>query len=1188
MLIPNSRNSFHTLCLLGVVLMQAGLCEGLEPAQFVSLDDLNTAQISKQAVGPGASVSSIAYFASSDSEHGTEVWRYSGSSATLFRDARPGPESGNPSQLTTVGNNVVYVADDGVHGPELFTTANISASGLLGDVQPGSTHAAPTILGASNGWLWFTTPSTSTSLSQRPATELWVTNGTSPPVKKGFFAENSISNVTVLPTSASTTRPALFFLARPHGAPAGYLDLFWAQGSGNATGIDRLRTNNTVPLPTSPVYAVTTDFVCYHSIDNNTEPWIRNLSGGSPSVLATIMGGSSQPTHFVSNAIDTVCFAATSAAGGREVWTTHGPGTTTQLADVVPGTSSSNPTALMMSPGNPGVFFQVESGGGHRDLYFADQGANPVFKKYDSWVENTEQHTIVSPREIAYLRPEASWWQIKLADGVNDFAVNLGSLFNSVARMWNSSTTISMGSSLYVIGTTSTNGEELYRRNGSSLNPIFLATSPASDSARPRHFFPYGSSEQLFVADTSSTQGRLYRLDSGSANSVTLATPNDVFSNNASSLPEEFTEADGGLFFTAHDGQNRRLFLTTTGQAHSVSVIGNLYDPEQLVAFQDRLFLLARATAGGTGVKQLFQVEIDNGNASASLVNAGYNATALKAAAGRLFFVEQHDGTIERLNCLDSGFSVTTLKVYYKDTAGIGITQLTASSAHLYFTALQGSHPTNKRVVWATDGTGTPAEPPFLIDSPQLLGALGDACVLWNDPGNNNDYDAWVWEVDSAAPAKFYTGPIYDTPEKHRLIAKPAGIEVAGRFYFTTQSGRVMETDGIGLQVIFNNSSLKVRPESLSTLSGKLLFMATSSNYDCLLLSHTFAEGPTNIWTTSDGSLPCPMVPVGGRLYFTASHLNDNIGWTELWRTDGTNAGTELIRHDLARRELSNVAMGLYRDHLVLAEEPKYNAYGLEPAVLNHEPVIHPPPPLTGALRNQPFAFTYAQIVQGLATDEDGDTLTPLRLIKSAGTLTRNGIEVESSTDLVPGDAFVWTPPSGQSGFLYSLFLDTSDGWKQKQEPVIIEVKSPHNLWSEARFTPTELADSAISAPDADPNGNGVPNAFEFIFGRDPKAPDASPGWAPSVATPAGGGGLVMRFSFTRATVLAEGTVLVVEGSPDLTPDSWEPIATKTENTPWSSTATVTEELRPDGRTEVHVDVPLGTEPAFFRLKADL
>ena len=1186
--ISSLRKRCHLLCLFGAGFLQAGLEAHFPTEQFVSLGDLNAAQVSKQAVGPGASVSSIAYFASSDSEHGTEVWRYSGSSATLFRDARPGPESGNPSQFTTVGNYVVYVADDGVHGPELFTTASVSASGLLADVQPGSTHAAPTILGASNGYLWFTTPSTSTSSAQRPATELWMTTGTSAPVKRGYFAENSISNVTVLPTGSGMTRPGVVFLARPHGAPPGYLDLYCAQGGGSAVQIDRLRTNEAVPIPASPVYAATTSIVCYQLIDTNVEPWVYSFSNGSKVSLA-FTNGPTQPAHFVSNGINSVFFAATSALWGREVWFTSGT-LTGLVADAAPGTSSSNPTSLITSLENSGVFFQIESDGSHRDLYYAYPG---LLRKYDSWVENSLMHTVVSAQEIAYTKPESSFWQAKLADGTNNTATSIGPLFDAVGRIWasNYNTAPLAKNSFNLIGTTNSNRQQVYTRNSGTLSPAPIPNAPSSGSANPHNFFPADSGNtQLFVADTSNSQGALFRLGNGSTSPapVTLATPNDVYSNNASSLPEEFTEADGGLFFTAHDGQNRRLFLTATGQAHSVNVIGNIFDPEQLVVFQDRLFLLARATAGGTGVKQLFQVEIDNGNASASLVNAGYNATAIKAAAGRLFFVEQHDGTIERLNCLDSVFTVTTLKVYYKDTAGVGITQLTASSAHLYFTALQGSQPTNKRVVWGTDGTGTPAEPPFLIDSPQLLGALEDACVLWNDAGNNNDYDAWVWEVDSAAPEKFYTGPIYDTPEKHRLIAKPAGIEVAGRFYFTTQSGRVMETDGTGPQMIFYNSGLKVRPESLSTLSGKLLFMATSSNYDCLLFSHTFAEGPTNIWTTSAGSLPCPMVSVGGRLYFTASHLNDNIGWTELWRTDGTNAGTELIRHDLARRELSNVAMGLYRGHLVLAEEPDYNAHGLEPAVLNHEPVIPAPSMLTGALRNQPFAFTYAQIVQGTATDADGDTLTPLRLIKSAGTLTRNGVEVETSTDLAPGDSFVWTPPSGESGQLYSLFLDTSDGWKQKQEPVIIEVKSPHNLWSEARFTPAELADPAISAPEADPNGNGVPNALEFIFGRDPKVPDTTPGYAPSVATPQGGGAPLMRFSFTRAAVLTEGTVLVVECSPDLTASSWNPIATKTENGAWSGTATVTEETRPDGRIEVHVDVPLGTDCTFFRLKANL
>ena len=115
-----------------------------------------------------------------------------------------------------------------------------------------------------------------------------------------------------------------------------------------------------------------------------------------------------------------------------------------------------------------------------------------------------------------------------------------------------------------------------------------------------------------------------------------------------------------------------------------------------------------------------------------------------------------------------------------------------------------------------------------------------------------------------------------------------------------------------------------------------------------------------------------------------------------------------------------------------------------------------------------------------------------------------------------------------------------------------------------------------------------MPNAFEFIFGRDPKSPDTTPGWSPSMATPPGGGPPVRRFTFTRAAILPEGTVLKVQCSPDLSPLSWTTIATKTENTPWDSTATVNEETQPDGRVEVRVDVPTGDTCAFFRLSLDL
>lgn len=1140
------------------------------------------------AVGPGASVSSTACFASSDSEHGTEVWRYTGgSSATLFRDVRPGPESGNPSQFTAVDPYVVFVANDGVHGPELYTTAAINPTGMLGDVQPGAAHPAPTILGASNGWLWFTTPATSTS--NRPATDLWVTNGTSAPIKKGEFAEGSVSQVTVL-----STRSTLLFLARPLGAPSGYIDFFRVNANGSPAMIERLRINGAVPVPTAPIYAATTNFVCFQFIDKNEEPMVCNLNTGVTGLLMDIVPGTagSLPTNFVSNGTDRVCFAATSTEGGCEVWTTLGSAaTTSQLADVASGAGSSNPTHLVMSRGNAGVFFQVENGA-NRDLYFADPTAAPgSFRLCDSAVQDTTQHTAVSSTELAYVKPEASQFRVRLADGKTAPPINIGPSFFSLGRLWNSSTSTPMGSSLYLVGTSTSHGPDLLRRSGSSLFNVSMPAAP-SGSAGPRNFFAYGSAEQLFVSDTSSTGNRLFRLDSGSANEVTLQKPSDMFSSNASSLPAEFTEVAGSLFFTADDGNDRRLFHSATGQQGSAHAVPLIYDPEQLVRFQGRLFLLARGVPDGTDAKKVFQVEIVEGSLVVSLFDGGHSATALKAAANKLFFVEPDTAASEFLQGIKADLTLELPPPkFFKDSLGAGITQLTAGSAHLYFSAVEDSSPTGKRLLWGTDGTAAGlVDPSTLIVNPQLLGALGDACVFWSDAGNNSDYLAWSWDGDSGQPpTMFFDGPIYDTPEPHRVNGQPAGVVSDGGFFFTTQSGRLWRTDGISIALIFYNGGLKVRPESLASLSGRLLFMATETDLDNLLFSYSSIEGERLLDSNSSGSMPCPLVVVGGKAYFTVGHLDSNIGATDLWRTDGTVEGTQMVRDTLIWRELSNVPMGSYRGHLVLGAARQSGVADLEPVLLNYEPVIPVPASFAGALRNQPFTFTYQDMVVCPVTDDDGDAFTmPLRALTFSGSLTRNGLTIGvTSTEIAPGDVFTWTPDPNASGLQTALLLLTADEFQETQAAVLVEVDTPHDLWCRAHFTTEELADSSISFPPADPNSNGISNAFEFVFGRDPKVADATPGWTSLIAMPAGGGAPVMRFSFTRLATLPEGTVLTVTCSPDLSAFSWSPIATKTENAPWDSpAAVVTESTLPDGRIQVQVDMPLTPGGQFLRLEA--
>jgi hypothetical protein len=666
-----------------------------------------------------------------------------------------------------------------------------------------------------------------------------------------------------------------------------------------------------------------------------------------------------------------------------------------------------------------------------------------------------------------------------------------------------------------------------------------------------------------------------------------MNTPSDSFASNASSLSADFTEVGGMLFFTGHDGHDRRLFTTPTGQQNSATVVTDLYDPEQLVTFQGRLYLLARSTAGGTGVKKLYGVEIIGENYSAELVGrpTGYNATALKVAAGQLFFVEEHNSTIERLNALDSSFTVTTISAFYKDPAGKGITQLTASSGHLYFTAQQDSAPTAMRVIWSTDGTpASLTTPGSSIFNPQLLGALGDACLFWSYPGSNSQYEMFQWDSDAGGgPNLFFADLTFDTPEPSRVTNKPAGVEYAGWFYFTSRSGSLLRTNGMGVTVMLANPYLIVCPETLAVLPDRLVFMAVTSDFNCLLFHYTSANDTLNqFWATPQPSMPSPFVSLGSQLYFTACEYNFNIGRTRLYRTDGTSQGSTLVFDYLAQRKLASVPMGTYRGHLVLTAARNNGGDSMEPALLNATPSIPQPTTLLG-LRAQPVSFTYAQLVTGPATDADGDTLTPLRLFNAFGTLTRNGNAVHTSTDIAPGDTFEWTPDPADSGVIFPVFLNSSDPWQEGSAYYPINLQTPYDVWRLAQFPilEGETGQPPNSAAEEDFNGNGLPNIFEQLFGRDPKALDATPGCVPSVV-----GGNVLRYSFTRTATLPQGNGLTVELSTDLTPDSWSPIATKSENTPWTGTASITETTLPDGRVRVDVEIPATAGPTFFRLQA--
>lgn len=72
----------------------------------VSLQDLNTVQVTREAVTGGVGISGgRVVFRGSDSERGEEVWIVDGGVAKPAAEIRPGPESSFPAGFAALGTD---------------------------------------------------------------------------------------------------------------------------------------------------------------------------------------------------------------------------------------------------------------------------------------------------------------------------------------------------------------------------------------------------------------------------------------------------------------------------------------------------------------------------------------------------------------------------------------------------------------------------------------------------------------------------------------------------------------------------------------------------------------------------------------------------------------------------------------------------------------------------------------------------------------------------------------------------------------------------------------------------------------------------------------------------------------------------------------------------------------------------
>ena len=269
----------------------------------------------------------LAYFVADDGAHGPELWRSDGTAAgtSLVRDIHPSSGSSyglyrGPTELEVLGDTLYFVANDGLHGSELWRSDG-SAGGtvMVEDITPGPYGSRPRELTVVGETLFFA------ASSEGVGGSLWKTN---PPGADATFVRNIQSDE---PQTGD-------FIYWPFLADFTALDgLLYFTGYERTHGRELWRSDGT---------------------EEGTRVAVDIYPGP----------GSSRPTDL--RAIDGTLFFSAVGPGdqGREPWRTDGtPEGAWQVADIRPGEGGSDPESFTKLGGR--VLFSANDGYHGRELW---------------------------------------------------------------------------------------------------------------------------------------------------------------------------------------------------------------------------------------------------------------------------------------------------------------------------------------------------------------------------------------------------------------------------------------------------------------------------------------------------------------------------------------------------------------------------------------------------------------------------------------------------------------------------------------------------------------------------------------------------------------------------------------------------------------------------------------------------
>jgi ELWxxDGT repeat protein len=399
----------------------------------------------------------------------------------------------------------------------------------------------------------------------------------------------------------------------------------------------------------------------------------------------------------------------------------------------------------------------------------------------------------------------------------------------------------------------------------------------------------------FFRADDGAHGDELWKSDGTEAGTVLVKDTNTT--GNLGSTPRGFTSAGGSIYFTAYDSAFTWDLWRTNGTADTTTRVADVQrlnrpiNPDSFVDVGGTVFFTAWDEQHG---QELWK---SDGTDEGTLIVPGTNHASprhLTSYAGNLYFAAH--GDLWRSDGTEAG-TVFVTDIWIR-TYGEYISEFTELNGLLYFLA---SHPRVGHALWQTDGTDAGTVQVKHLGADDLAYRSVHQLVRFEDELLFVVYGAGqtaeLWKSDGSETG---TIRLADLPGSSNSPPREFTVVNERVFFLTATQDReyqiwISDGSSSGTALVAALPGLQSDPRAAG--AGGLFYVSAADEFGGreLWKSDGTPAGThrvKDIWPGTDSSFPSEMVGGQGFVFFAA---NDGASGIELWSSDGSEAGTQLV-----------------------------------------------------------------------------------------------------------------------------------------------------------------------------------------------------------------------------------------------------------------------------------------------------